>query len=276
VDVDGLVKEYVALSFGPGAKQVQAYIDEMEALYADLRKGDFNVKVSGHVSSQPYFSAELYPLEMLQHQEKLLEEGICAVENSALSETEKDGYIKRIKSVLMTPLRMMVRNAKTYFGGVNVDYEEKYWRTADAVGLKMSGEAVPMFMELAANGGTTYKIIIGQNQTEEEKQAVALLQNYVMEKTGALLPVHTENAVYPGHFEHAIMIGKNLITNEFYKDGLDLSNCSYYIEAQGWCVFIDSDCDVVGAVQAFINLCVRQGDNERSLEIVSCKRVGER
>lgn len=275
-DVDGLVKEYVALSFGPGAKQVQAYIDEMEAFYADLRKGDFNVKVSGHIRSQPYFSAELYPFEMLQHQEKLLEEGICAVENSALSETEKDGYIKRIKSVLMTPLRMMVRNAKTYFGGVNVDYEEKYWRTADAVGLKMSGEAVPMFMELAANGGTTYKIIIGQNQTEEEKQAVALLQNYVMEKTGALLPVHTENAVYPGHFEHAIMIGKNLITNEFYKDGLDLSNCSYYIEAQGWCVFIDSDCDVVGAVQAFIDLCVRQGDNERSLEIVSCKRVGER
>lgn len=275
-DVDGLVKEYVALSFGPGAKQVQAYIDEMEALYADLRKGDFNVKVSGHVSSQPYFSADLYPLEMLQRQEKLLEEGICAVENSSLSEEEKDGYIKRIKSVLMTPLRMIVRNAQTYFGGVNVDYEQKYWRTADAVGLKMSGEAVPMYMELAANGGTTYKIITGQNQTEEEKKAVALLQNYVMEKTGALLPVHTENAVYPGHFEHAIMIGKNLITNEFYKDGLDLSNCSYYIEAQGWCVFIDSDCDVVGAVQAFIDLCVRQGDNERSLEIISCKRVGER
>jgi hypothetical protein len=131
-------------------------------------------------------------------------------------------------------------------------------------------------MELANNDTTTYKIITGQNPTKEEKQAVSLLQNFVLEKTGALLPVHTENAIYPGHFEHAIMIGKNLITNEFYKEGLDLSDCSYYIEAQGWCVFIDSDFNVVGAVQAFIDLCVRQGIEERSLDIISCKRIGKR
>lgn len=130
--------------------------------------------------------------------------------------------------------------------------------------------------KLANNNTTTYKIITGQNPTEEEKRAVTLLQNFVLEKTGALIPVHTENAIYPGHFEHAIMIGKNLITNEFYKQGLNLSECSYYIEAQGWCVFVDSDFDVVGAVQAFIDLCIRQGDTERSLEIKSCKRVGKR
>ena len=129
---------------------------------------------------------------------------------------------------------------------------------------------------MASDGATTYKIITGQNPTDEEKKAVALLQGFVLEKTGALLPVHTENAVYPGHFEHAIMLGKNLITNEFYKQGLDLSDCSYYIEAQGWCVFVDSDCDVVGAAQAFIDLCLRKGDKEKSLEILSCKRVGKR
>ena len=177
---------------------------------------------------------------------------------------------------MITPLRMIVRNAQSYFGDVNVEYEKKYWRTADDIGIKMSGEAVPMYMELANSGATTYKIITGQNQTEDEKKAVALLQSYVLEKTGALLPVHTENAVYPGHFEHAIMVGKNLITNEFYKNGLDLSDCTYYVETQGWCVFVDSDVDVVGAMQAFIDLCVRQGDGERSLEIISCKRVGKR
>ena len=139
----------------------------------------------------------------------------------------------------------------------------------------MSGEAVPIYMNLASNGVTDYKIITGQNQTEEEKKAVALLQNYVLEKTGALLPVCTENAVYPGHFEHAIMVGKNLITNEFYKEGLDLSNCSYYVETQGYCEFIDSDYDVVGAVQAFIDSCIRQGSDERSLELISRKCVGK-
>ena len=90
-----------------------------------------------------------------------------------------------------------------------------------------------MFMELANNGSTTYKIITGKNPTEEERKAVALLQDYVFEKTGAKLSVHDEYAVYPGHFEHAIMVGKNLITNEFYKDGLNLTHCSYYVEAQG-------------------------------------------
>ena len=273
-DVDALVREYISLSFGPGAKQVQAYVDEMEALYEELKKDGFHLRVSGHINNQPYFSAELYPLEMLQRQEKLLEEGICAVESSDLPQEEKEGYIKRIKSVLMTPLRMIVYNAKTYFGAPCEAYEEKYWRTADELGLKMSGEGVPLYMELANDGKTTYKIVTGQNPTEEEKKAAALLQNYVLEKTGAMLPIGTEYTMYPGHFEHSIIVGKNLITKEFYKEGLDLSNCSYFIEAQGWCVFVDSDTDVVGAVQKFIDLCVRKGDFERSLEIKSCKRVG--
>ena len=272
-DVDALVKEYVSLYFGPGADKVQGYIDEMEAFYEGLKKNGFSLEVSGHIAKQPYFSAELYPLEMLQRQEQMLEEGLLAIQNADLPSAEKDAYIKRIKSVLITPLRMIAKNAESYFGGVNIDYEQKYWRTADAIGVKMSAEAIPIYMELANNGATTYKIITGQNPTEDEKRAVALLQKYVQEKTGALLPVHTENAVYPGHFEHAIMVGKNLITNEFYKQGIDFSNCSYYVEAQGWCVFVDSTCDVERAMWMFIDFCVRQGETERSLEIMSCKRA---
>jgi hypothetical protein len=106
-------------------------------------------------------------------------------------------------------------------------------------------------------------------------KAISLLQEYVFERTGAKLSAYDENAVYPGHFERAIMVGKNLITNEFYKDGLNLSDCSYFIEAQGWCVFIDSDKDVVGAMRAFIDLCVREGKEDGSLDIISCKRVGK-
>ena len=275
-DVKELVQEYVSLYFGPGADKVFAYMAEMEAHFAQWRENGFSIQVSGHVPEQMYFYADSYPLAMLQSQEKSLEEGIRAVENSNLSQEEKALYVKHLKSVLITPVRMIVRNAESYFGAPNFDYDKKYWQIATDLGLKMSGELIPLFMELANDGATTYQIITGQNPTEEERKAVALLQNYVLEKTGALLPIHDESAVYPGHFEHAIIVGKNLLINEFYKQGLDLSNCSYYVEAQGWCVFIDSDCDVVGAVQAFIDLCVRQGDNERSLEIVSCKRVGER
>ena len=118
-DMDGLVKEYVALYFGPGADKVQLYIDEMEALYAQLREGDFHVKVNGHIFEQPYFSAEFYPLATLQRHEKLLEEGVLAVENSDLPQAEKEMYIKHVKAVLITPLRMITRNAQTYFGEIN-------------------------------------------------------------------------------------------------------------------------------------------------------------
>jgi hypothetical protein len=274
-DVDALVKEYVSLYFGPGASQVQTYIDEMEAHFAKLKKEGLAIRVSGHIPNQPYFFAETYPLEMLQRHEKLLDEGIFAVEASTLPQAEKDAYIKRIKSVLITPLRMIVRNAESYFGEPSIEYENKYRHIADVLGLKMSAELIPIYMELANNGATTYKIITGKNPTKEERKAVALLQNYVLEKTGALLPVHDENAVYPGHFEHAIMVGKNLITNEFYKQGLDLSGCAYFIEVQGWCVFVDSDVDIVRAMQAFIDCCLKQGEKERSLEVIACKRIGK-
>ena len=275
LDANELVKEYVSIYFGLGASKVQEYIDELESFYSDLKKDDFHLSVSGQSESQRFFKAELYPLEMLYRHEKLLEDAILTVENSNLSQDEKDVYIKRIKTVLISPLRMICKNAESYFGEPSEEYEEKYWKIADDIGIKMSGEAVPIFMELANSGTTTYKIITGENPTEQEKQAVALLQKYIFEKTGATITCHNEYAVYPGHFEHAIMVGKNLITNEFYKNGLDLSNCSYYIETQGWCEFIDSDTDIVGAMQAFIDLCVRQGKNERSLEIKSCKRVGK-
>ena len=275
-DVEALAREYVSLYFGPAAEKVQAYIDEMEAFFAEVKKGDFRLLLSGHITEQPYFSADMYPISMLQRQVQDLEAGILAVENSNLSQAEKDMYIKHTKAALMSPLRMIVRNSEAYFGEVNVAYEEKYWATADALGLKMSGEAVPIFMELANNKNTTYKIILSATATEEEQKAATLLRDYVLEKTGATLPICTENSVYPGHFEHAIMVGKNLITNEFYKQGIDLTNLSYYVETLGWCVFVDSDTDLVGAMQAFIDLCVRQGDNEGSLEIISCKRVGKR
>ena len=72
------------------------------------------------------------------------------------------------------------------------------------------------------------------------------------------------------------MVGNNLITNEFYKQGMDFSNGSYYLEILGWCAFVNSNCDIVGAMQAFIELCIRKGDNERALELISCKRVGKR
>ena len=175
-DVDALAREYVSLYFGPGAEKVQAYIDEMEAFYEEWKKGDFHLAVNGHIPTQPFFDAEFYPLSMLENQVQTLEEGIRAVENSDLPQAEKDLYIKHIQSVLITPLRMIVRNEESYFGEINVDYEKKYWQTADANGLKMSGEAVPIFMELANNGSTTYKIITGKNPTEEERKAVALLQ----------------------------------------------------------------------------------------------------
>ena len=273
LDVDELVREYISLYFGLGAEAVMQYVNEMEGLYKTLIDGGFRVKIGGESA---LFDPELYPLSMLQRQEKQIESGIAAVENSSLADAEKAVFVKRLKTVLMTPLRMIVRNAGKYFGGENLDYEEKYRRVADSIGVKNSGEVVPIYIDFVSGGKTAYKIITGKNPTAEEKRAAEYLQGYVAQQTGVTVPIETDAAIYPAYWERGIMVGKNAMTKEFYKSGLDISDLSYFIDVKGWCIFVDSDYDIFGAAQAFVKECVRKGDGEKSLEIVSCKRIGKR
>ncbi|MBR2375214.1 MAG: DUF4838 domain-containing protein [Clostridia bacterium] len=271
LEVEDLVKEYVNIYYGLGAENVLEFLRRMENHYAEKIAGGFHTTLG---SEKEFFDAANYPLELLQGCEKLLDEALEKVQNSELSDAEKQVYTKRLKAVLLTPLRMIVRNEHAYFGGENLAYEEKFYKTADAVGVKRTGEVVPIYIDFVSSTEDRYKLITGQNPTEKELAAAKYIQDYVYEKTGRLVPIKKDDAVFPAYWERGIMVGKNTMTNEFYKGGLDLSGYSYFVDIKGWCVFIDSEYDIMKSAEVFVQEFLRKGDEENSLEIISKKRVG--
>jgi hypothetical protein len=244
----------------------------MDAHYQALIANGFHADLGG--GFKEFFEAEFYPLDFLQGCEKLIDEAIIAVQNSALSEADKKVYIKRLQCVLMTPVRMIVRNEQSYFGGENIPYEEKFFSLADAIGVKRTGEVVPIYLDFVSSTENRYKLITGQNPTEEELAAAKYVQDYIFSQTGRFVPIAKDNEVFPAYWERAVMIGKNAMTKEFYKSGLDLSNYSYFIDTKGWCLFVDSDYDIMLAAKTFVSEFLRKGEEENSLEIISKKRVG--
>ncbi|MBQ4268538.1 MAG: hypothetical protein IJB97_02680, partial [Clostridia bacterium] len=139
---------------------------------------------------------------------------------------------------------------------------------------KRTGEVVPIYLDFVSSEEKRYKLITGQEPTEAELAAAKYIQDFIYEKTGYTMPIEKDNAVFPAYWERAVMIGKNAMTKEFYKSGLDLSGYSYFIDAKGWCLFVDSDYDIMKAAEVFVKEFLRKGDEENSLEIISKKRVG--
>lgn len=272
LDVEDLIKEYVTVYYGLGANNVLELIHRMEKHYEGLIANGFHADLGGGFAE--FFDAKHYPLELLQGCEKLIDDALETVKNSELSEEEKAVYVKRLQAVLMTPVRMIVKNEQAYFGGENIPYEEKFFALADAIGIKRTGEVVPIYLDFVSSTENRYKLITGQEPTKEELAAAKFIQDYILEKTGRIVPIEKDNEVFPAYWEHAVMIGKNAMTKEFYKSGLDLSGYSYFIEAKGWCLFVDSDYDIMKAAEVFVKEFVRKGDEENSLEIISKKRVG--
>lgn len=272
LNVQDLIKEYVTIYYGIGAQAVLELIQRMETHYAKLIEDGFHADLGG--GFKEFFEAKYYPLELLQGCEKLIDDALITVQNSALTDEEKKVYTKRLQAVLMTPVRMIVRNELAYFGGENIHYEDKFFMLADAIGVKRTGEVVPIYLDFVSSEEKRYKLITGQEPTEAELAAAKYIQDFIYEKTGYTMPIEKDNAVFPAYWERAVMIGKNAMTKEFYKSGLDLSGYSYFIDAKGWCLFVDSDYDIMKAAEVFVKEFLRKGDEENSLEIISKKRVG--
>jgi len=134
---------------------------------------------------------------------------------------------------------------------------------------------VPIFIDFVSENQSKYKLITGQNPTEDELRAAEYIQSYVLEKTGFKVPIEKDNAIYPAYWERGIMVGKTAMTKEFYKEGLDISGYAYFADVKGWCVFLDSDSDLMAVAKVFVAEYLRAGETENSLEIVVKKRIGK-
>ncbi len=270
LDVQELVKEYVRIYFGLGAENVLAFIDKMERFFAERIDNGFHLVLG---EDKSFFDPSGYPLAFLQEAEALLDNAIERVRDSSLAQAEKEIYIKRLQTVLITPVRMIVKNAEYYFGGESVAYEEKFYRLAEAIGVEKQGEVVPIFIDFITQGETKYKIITGQTPTEKELAAAEYIQAFIRSHTGVKVPIEKDNEIYPAYWERGIMVGKNAMTKEFYKSGLDISGYEYFADVKGWCVFLDSDYDIMQAAKVFTKEYLRAGKDGNSMEIVVKKRA---
>ena len=273
LDVKEIVREYVSIYFGLGGEFVLTFIEKMETLFAACVEQGLHLELG---EDKDFLDPKHYPLDFLLEMETLLNEAIACVRNSELSQEEKAVYIQRLQSVLITPVRMIVRNAEYYFGEESIEYEQKFHELAKAIGVKKQGEVVPIFIDFIENGESKYMLITGQNPTKEELAAAEYIQRCIRERTGVTLPIEKDDKIYPAYWERGIMVGKTAMNGEFYKQGWDVSAYEYYVDVKGWCAFIDSDYDLMQAAEVFLRECLRAGSNANDWEIVVKKRVKPR
>lgn len=236
LSVEDLITEYVTLYYGIAAKYVLKFIEKMENFFAEKVKNGFHVKLFQDMKD--FFNPKNYPIEFLLDCLKLIKDAISEVENSSLSQEEKQAYLTKLNRILICPLRMISKNEDYYFPDSDGIYANAFFKTAAAINLDKIGEGVPMFVDIILDGEKPYKIILGQTPSKEEKIAAELLQKRIAELSGFTLEIADDSVVYPHYGERAIMVGKGMMFREFYKGSLNDSDYEYYVEVLGRCPFI--------------------------------------
>lgn len=138
--------EYIRLYYGAAAPYVKQYVDDFDTHIHLAMEYDgyfFEYFSSVFNNSPVHHEPRFFPINFLQKQVAVLDAGIAAVENdAALSASEKNALIKRIKAVRIVPKNMILKNYAFYFD--NADIERYYY-------------AVDFFNDCAEIGITHYR-----------------------------------------------------------------------------------------------------------------------
>ena len=239
LSVDDLIKEYVTLYYGIASESVLQFIYKMENFFDNRIKNGFHLNLFQDLKD--FFNPKNYPIEFLLDSLKIVEDGIKKVQNSNLCQVEKEDLITKLNRVLVCPLRMISRNEDYYFPNNGNVYADRLFKVSASIGLDKFGEGVPMFVDIHLNGENPYKIILGQQPTEQEKFCAKLLQEKISKITGVTLEICDDSVVYPHYGERAIMVGKGMMFREFYKGTLNDLDYEYYVEVLGCCPFVLGD-----------------------------------
>ena len=273
LSVESLVSEYCNLYYGPAGPIVFSLVYKFEKFFGEKIEQGFHICLG---AESEFFAPENYPLNFLLDCEKMILDAIAHLQKMSLALSEKQTYLQRLKAVLMTPVRMIYKNRYFYFGKDDKGYESKFFTLADELGIKKSGEVVPIYIDFVTEGRSDYKIVIGQKATQEEMICSQYLSDKIFKLTGCRIPVVKDDHVFPAYWERAIMVGKTAMTKEFYKQGLDLSPYIYFIDVKGWCVFIDSDADLQKAVSAFLQKLLRHVGEGKDMQIIAKQELKTR
>ncbi len=250
LDVYELRAEYVRLYYGVASKYVQALMEKMDAFYEKYVAEGKHIAILSEFAD--YVNPKNYPIEWIEECIKIVQDAMEEVKNAKYSKPQETEYLRRLYFVLMTPLRMIMRNEYYYFPKGNEYYKNLYLKAIDITGTIKLGEGIPLWVNLVENGSSPYRIILQQQPTEKERQTAEYLQKRFEEKTGVKLPIVKDDCAYPAYTEKGICVGGGYMFGEFYKSGFDFDTYAYLIDVKGRCLFINGE-KLIEGVDYFID-----------------------
>ncbi len=267
LSVEELRTEYVTLYYGPAKNTVFEFLNKMDAFFKEKVEGGFHLSLGNEES---FIGHHNYPLGFLIELCDLFKNRLLDLEDSALTEEEKETYIFRLEMVMLTPLRMLLANKHDYVDFDYTDLEKEFYRIMKKANIEKLGETMPLYIEIGKDGSSDYKILTGKTPTKEETESVQYLQNYFKTKYGLDVPIvedEWEN-LWPSAASRGICIGENSIVHEFFKEGLDLTDTKRWLQSFGRCLFILSGTDILSATKYFAENIVKYEDGKVFTHIV--------
>lgn len=259
LSIEEIQKEYITLYYGPAQKYVFNFIERMDNFFKEKVDAGFHFNLGGE---NAFLSYENYPLEFLLSIYHSFKDGIWELQNSDLSDEEKNVYIFRLKMVMLTPMRMLLANKHDYQGFDYKEIEKEFYEIMKESKIDKLAEDLPLFVEIAKGGKSSYKIVVAKNPTKEEKDSAEFLHNYLKNNCGVDVPIVDDDwqNVWPTPKAKGILIGNNGIVCEFFKKGVDLQDKQYWLQAIGYMLIIMSGTDILGATKYFAENLIKQDD----------------
>ena len=275
LDVRELLEEYVYGYYGIAGDKVLAFIDKMEDFFAEKIENGLHIEILG--LKHDYFNPKEYPKAFLEECYHLLKSAITDVENSTLSKAEKETLKIRLYRVLLTPMRMLLRNEDFYYPNGANGMDTEFLTLADKVGLKKFGESVSIYVDMVTHSQCDYQIVLGQNPTDTERQTAGFLIEEIEKTTGCTLSITSDDKVFPHYGERAICVGKNTMFDEFFKGSVKQDEYEYYVELCGKCAFVAGTGNLLNGAKVFLEqLRIERENGQVNVKIPFIKKSKKR
>lgn len=141
-DVNYLMNEYLTLYYGEAADIVRSVIDQFENFYNQKRmEGTLAVRIFEPKGCFLNNDENQNPKEWITGILRTVEDGITLIENdTTLDANTKGDLVYKLEGVLITPMRMILRNYNSYYVEGKTDFAIKFFDLVEGRGIKYLGE----------------------------------------------------------------------------------------------------------------------------------------
>ncbi len=241
-----LMKEYIENYYGIAWKSVYDFRCKMLDFFKNKIETESDFRICPVDPWSKILQPETYPLEFLTDCVNILDTGLDIISNSKLTLSEKEILSNRIKNVLLSPLRMIVKNKEYYFGDKPCEYENRFYMLVVETGYQLAYSP----LEIIKANQPNYKIMVDKTN-QEDLEIAEYLNEWFKNKTGVELEFVNYSECYPTYAVKVISIGSHAFAQEFFKR-TDFDKYKVFVKTCGWSVFIAGK-DMISACDLFVS-----------------------